>query len=1176
MTPERHQRVKSLFAAACEMPGAERSAFLARQCAGDDELRREVEALLGFDSDPADSLKTPVLGASLATVLGARPRRTAVPTELPERVGPYKVLRLLGVGGMGIVYVAEQERPRRTVALKVLQRGLGSPALRRRFEHEAELLGRLRHPGIAQIYEAGTAGEGAQAQAYIAMELVDGRQLTDHADARRLGTRQRVELMHRVCEAIEHAHQRGIIHRDLKPANILIDESGQPKVLDFGVARALDAEVELTSYRTHVGQLVGTLPYMSPEQVEGDPAEIDTRSDVFALGVILYQLLTGRLPHEPTGRSLPEMARLIKDEAPPRLSTVDKALRGDLEVIVAKALEKDKRRRYQSALDLGEDLRRDLSGEPIVAKADSAMYLLRKQLRRYRGLVAAGVLLVVGTLAFATYAITQSRENLRLARAADDSARQANLQRDAAIEATGAAQSARADAQRELVFSNIQRGRMSVRAGSITGAEGLLWDAFLENPDDPAAHWALWELFARYPYHATAQAHSRLVRRLALSPDERVLYSAGYDAMVRAWDTQSLELLHEFEAPREVWSLAASPDGRLVAAGGPWGTIVLNAASLTTVAELPDTDARALVFDPRSPRLYAATNTGLIRGIRTDAWDIAWSCPIHSQLVSDMQQQPGGTLLATVGNDGRLLLSDPALLESGEGAASRELVANAEPLSSLAWSPDGRELAVGITNDTTILVDAATARRVATLKAPCGSIRHITYTREASRLLIAGWWHVHVWERDTAAEPPRSDPAPTSTPAQNWRRVESIPIPATLYGAAYTADTATAYLGLESGVIRVWSIDARPEAARIPGHAGRTVATFDPSGERIASGDSAGVTRIHDARTGAPIASMLGHAASRVRTVVYSRDGETLATGGGTTVSLRDPDTLAERLVITNAYATSNSSFDLSPDAQLVAVLGQGWDVRIHSAADGSLVASTPRVPAEPISVRFDPTGRWLVCVWREQPVRIYDTTTWQEAARLDVGARSPWTCAFSPDASLMALGDWSQDVSVFRAPAADSDDQSWTRLWTMSGHAGLIYDVAFRPGDAATVATAAADGTVRLWDAATGRALLTLDRFDGWGANSVSFDPTGRFVLSCNSETGEVVVWDLERFDGAIARHVAFELERRGDSVLPRWAVWARSWAADVLSRGRTPSCPPAGAAGRPRPRRWIRPRAP
>ncbi|MEZ6234926.1 MAG: serine/threonine-protein kinase [Phycisphaerales bacterium] len=1151
MTPERHQRVKSLFAAACEMPAAERSAFLTQQCAGDDELRREVEALLGFDSDPAENLKTPVLGASLATVLGARPRKTVVPTEIPERVGPYKVLRLLGVGGMGIVYVAEQERPRRTVALKVLQRGLGSPALRRRFEHEAELLGRLRHPGIAQIYEAGTAGEGDQA--FIAMELVDGRQLTDHADARKLGTRQRVELMHRVCEAIEHAHQRGIIHRDLKPANILVDDSGQPKVLDFGVARALDAEMDVTSYRTHVGQLVGTLPYMSPEQVEGDPAEIDTRSDVFALGVILYQLLTGRLPHEPTGRSLPEMARLIKDEAPPRLSTVDRALRGDLEVIVATSLEKDKRRRYQSAFDLGEDLRRYLSGEPIVAKADSAMYLLRKQLRRYRGFVAAGVLLVVGTLAFAAYAVAQSRENLRLARAADESAQQANLQRDAAIEATGAAEAARADAQRELAFSNIQRGRMSVRAGSITGAEGLLWDAFLENPDDPAAHWALWELFARYPYHATIQAHSRLVRRLALSPDERVLYSAGYDSMVRAWDTQSLEMLREFECPREVWSLAASPDGRRVAAGGPWGTIVLDAASLTPVADLPGTDARVLVFDPRSPRLYAATNTGVIRGISTDTWDIAWSRPVHTQLVYDMQQQPGGTLLASAGNDGRLILSDPALLESGDDSASRDLATNAEQLLSLAWTPDGRELAAGFTNDTTVVIDAATAQRLATLKAPCGAIRHITYTRDASRLLIAGWWNVHVWQRGDDAQPPRTDSARRPAPTQHWRRIESIPIPATLYGAAYTADTTTAYLGLESGVIRVWSIDGRPEALRIPGHSGRTVATFDPTGTRIASGDSASITRIHDARTGATLASIVGHAASRVRTVVYSRDGATLATGGGSTVSLRDPDTLAERLAIPNTYATSNSSFDLSPDGRHVAVFGQAWDVRIHAADDGSLVASIPRVPAEPISLRFDPTGRWLVCVWREQPVRIYDTATWQQAARLDIGARSPWTCAFSPDASLMALGDWTQDVSVFRAPspdAADSDGQTWTRLWTMSGHAGLIYDVAFRPGDAATVATAAADGTVRLWDASTGRALLTLDRFDGWGANSVSFDPTGRFLLSCDSDTGEVVVWDLQRFDDAIARHVAFELERRRDTLPADAAARARDWAADVLAR--------------------------
>jgi len=329
---------------------------------------------------------------------------------LPDRIGHYQIRRLLGEGGMGVVYEAEQDFPHRTVALKVIRSGYATREILRRFENEAQALGRLQHPGIAQIYEAGTAETPFGKQPYFAMEFVEGQPLRAYCEARRLNVRQRLELMAKICDAVQHAHQRGLIHRDLKPANILVDESGQPRILDFGVARLTDSDAQATR-QTDIGQLVGTLAYMSPEQVQGDSEEIDTRSDVYALGLVLYELLAGKRPYV-IGRELTEAARTIREEEPTALSSVNRTYRGDLDTIVGKALEKDKARRYASAAEMAEDIRRHLSDEPITARPPSASYQLQKFARRNKALVtgvaAVFVVLVLGVVA-STWEAVQAR-----------------------------------------------------------------------------------------------------------------------------------------------------------------------------------------------------------------------------------------------------------------------------------------------------------------------------------------------------------------------------------------------------------------------------------------------------------------------------------------------------------------------------------------------------------------------------------------------------------------------------------------------------------------------------------------------------------------------------------------------------------------------------------------------
>ncbi len=333
----------------------------------------------------------------------------------PSFIGRFRIIRLLGEGGMGSVYEAEQDHPRRIVALKVIRAGYADSVMLRRFENETQALGRLQHPGIAQIYEAGTAETPFGRQPYFAMELVHGLSVREYCDQRKLSTGQRLELIARICDAVQHAHGRGLIHRDLKPANIVVDEEGQPRILDFGIARLTDSDAQATR-QTDLGQLIGTLAYMSPEQVLGEPAEIDTRSDVYAIGLILYELLAGQLPY-PIGRHLQETIRTIREDEGTPLGSIHRNFRGDIETIVEKALEKDKTRRYASAADLAADIRRSLRNEPIVARPASASYQLQKFARRHRTLVI-GVAAVFLALALGMVASIWQAVRARRAEAA--------------------------------------------------------------------------------------------------------------------------------------------------------------------------------------------------------------------------------------------------------------------------------------------------------------------------------------------------------------------------------------------------------------------------------------------------------------------------------------------------------------------------------------------------------------------------------------------------------------------------------------------------------------------------------------------------------------------------------------------------------------------------------------
>ena len=400
---ERFLRARAIFDEVCELPAAEASARVAELSGGDRTLAAQVRDLLEADARAND-----LMGSSAAEALGL----PGSPDPMSVRLPGLELEEVIGVGGVGVVYGARQESPERPVAVKLLRPGWVTKSSLRRFEDEARVLGWLSHPGIATVFDAGRVETEAGPQPYLVMELVHGERVDAYADRLDLSTGDRLRLVRDICKAVHHAHQKGVVHRDLKSANILVDGEGQVKVLDFGVARILDADCELTR-NTGVGEMLGTLPYMSPEQVRADPAEIDIRVDVYALGVLSYQLLAGRCPHELDGIPMHEAMRILLEQEPAALDAARPDLRGDVATLVHKAMAKEKERRYASCEEFAHDIQRFLLDEPIRAVPPSRTYLVRKFARRNRlalGAAAAVFAALVTGLLLALFGLGRAVE----------------------------------------------------------------------------------------------------------------------------------------------------------------------------------------------------------------------------------------------------------------------------------------------------------------------------------------------------------------------------------------------------------------------------------------------------------------------------------------------------------------------------------------------------------------------------------------------------------------------------------------------------------------------------------------------------------------------------------------------------------------------------------------------
>jgi WD40 repeat protein/tetratricopeptide (TPR) repeat protein len=1082
---------ETLFSAVLEQPPANREHFLQEACGTDAALFQRLKALVAAHEKAAGILDQPLEPAVAPEPLTSAPAEERIGTLVAER---YKLLEQIGEGGMGTVWVAEQTQPvRRKVAIKLIKTGMDSKTVLSRFEAERQALALMDHPNIAKVLDGGTTGSG---RPFFVMEYVKGVPLTKYCDDSRLSVAERLALFVPVCHAVQHAHQKGIIHRDLKPSNILVclyDSRPVPKVIDFGLAKAMHQPLTEHTLHTAHGLIIGTPLYMSPEQAELNNLDVDTRTDVYALGVILYELLTGTTPLEKKRfreAAWQEMLRLIKEEEPPRPSErlsssgslptlaaqrklepakLTRLVRGELDWIVMKALEKDRTRRYETANNFGSDIERYLADERVEACPPSRGYRLRKFVRKNRtalAMAATILMLFVAGAAISTWqairamqaeadakdkeglakkneqvALDQGKEAQRQAQIARDNEAKANK---AAHEKDVALKQAMED--RNNLRHTLSLDRILLAQGAFDNGDVALGREWLEQVPPELRRWE-WHYLERQFQGGifTFQEHTYGVNGLAFSPDGTRLVTSSVDKVVnvgsppagsttaKIWDARTGSPLFELTGhSKPVISVAFSADGRRVVSGSEDKTArVWDALTGKSLLELKGhlLGVSSVAFSPDGTRIVTGSPDTTAK-----VWDARTGALLH-ELKGHMLQvwgvafSPDGKRIVTGSSDKTAKIWDATI-----GKHLLDLRGHTSYVNTVAFSPDGTQIVTGSADGTARIWDARTGSALLEFKGHAGQVFCVAFSPDGKRVVTGSWDNTaKVWD------------------ARTGKSLLDLKHSRGVFSVAFSPDG----MRLATGTLTVWDAHSGTPVLELKEPNGAVwCLAFSPDGNRVATGSADKTARVWDAHTGVPLLQLRGHT-SGVTSVAFSPDGRRVATGS-----------TDKKAKVWDA-GTGESLFDLNGHSNFV------------------------------VDVAFSPDGSRIATGGYDQTAKIWDAASGAHLFDLKGHTGQLATVVFSPDGTRLATGSWDKMAKIW-------DSRTGRHLLDLKGHTGQVNSVAFSP-DGTRLVTCSGDETVKVWEASTGMLLLGLK---GGGFWSVGFSPDGTRLVT-GSVDSMAKVWD-------------------------------------------------------------------